>query len=714
MRGRSTRLEPHREDNEESSFNSDLAEHHDNEDQDEEEEEEGDHYPFPRYRRRSGEFHFETHTPRYYGHRTPPTGVLPTQPPPQLQSMQQIRSQSSMGVLRGLAHPDTQPQPQPPTDSRQQFYSQYSHLDSYPDPYPRPHARPHVQDRDGDIYSSRSHSPISSLPSLSPSPSQVEPSPIQRDYVLIPQSQFPKQSYLEQTQTQTRSQLQQSQSQPQLQKQAQTSHSVSYQNHGLSTYSSTTTAALPSVPASAIPPSSSTAAVSIPASTSYSNLHQTQGTVTSEDHHDSILLLSSNNHVLPLPPPSSLSTSSSALPSRIIEKALNPDSKSGTGDKLGEPDHMKRVSWECVDLEEEEDEVVSVSERCSSGGEGSGLGVELGRPSPKVQQPLLTKQQQPLTQHTSMNQQQRRQLELQDVQMRLHVELDSDGSEDGEGTTTVGASVLVPEPTTAAPPVNVSNTDEDQPLNPNPILHPIPPPSPNSSPNPDREPNAAGLNSNSKFDLPTNNHSNHSHTHSSDLPHSQSSSHHRFHSSYPGFHSVSHVAHIEDMTESELELDLNLENGLHPDRDVGVSAIGTTVQRVGSGASGGDDVLPSLGYLDEALSFIAEERARWSAAREGGAVGAGGNESDGGPDESTAADAQVAKAGAGKTTEDWKVLGRFSFFSFFYHRFLGSFPFLLCWCRDVGDNFTFGFSYMNQHFFYFLHFSNNYVNKSTD
>ena len=152
-----------------------------------------------------------------------------------------------------------------------------------------------------------------------------------------------------------------------------------------------------------------------------------------------------------------------------------------------------------------DDGVVSVSERCSSGGGGSGLGVE-HRPSPKVQQPPLTKEQQPLTMHTSMNQQQRRQLELRqsDIQMRLLVELDSDGSEDGDGTTTVGASVLVSEPTTAGPSIRtVSNTDKDQPLNLNPISHPIPPPSPNSSSGPDREPNAAGLNPKSKFDLPT-------------------------------------------------------------------------------------------------------------------------------------------------------------------------------------------------------------------
>jgi hypothetical protein len=60
--------------------------------------------------------------------------------------------------------------------------------------------------------------------------------------------------------------------------------------------------------------------------------------------------------------------------------------------------------------------------------------------------------------------------------MRLHVKLDSDGSEDGDGTATVGASVLVSEPTTAAP----SNVDKDQPLNLNPILH-LPSSSPNSS-----------------------------------------------------------------------------------------------------------------------------------------------------------------------------------------------------------------------------------------
>ena len=38
-----------------------------------------------------------------------------------------------------------------------------------------------------------------------------------------------------------------------------------------------------------------------------------------------------------------------------------------------------------------------------------------------------------------------------------------------------------------------------------------------------------------------------------------------------------------------------------------------------------EDGQPSLGYLDEALSFIAEERARWTAAREhGGEAGQGG------------------------------------------------------------------------------------------
>ena len=55
--GKSAHLEPQRKDNEDSSFNSDLAEHHDNKDQ---EEEEKDHYPFPRYRCCSREFHFDT------------------------------------------------------------------------------------------------------------------------------------------------------------------------------------------------------------------------------------------------------------------------------------------------------------------------------------------------------------------------------------------------------------------------------------------------------------------------------------------------------------------------------------------------------------------------------------------------------------------------------------------------------------------------------
>jgi hypothetical protein len=46
---------------------------------------------------------------------------------------------------------------------------------------------------------------------------------------------------------------------------------------------------------------------------------------------------------------------------------------SDTPEQLGEPDHMKRVSWEYVDLEEEDVELVSFSERCSSGG-GGGCG----------------------------------------------------------------------------------------------------------------------------------------------------------------------------------------------------------------------------------------------------------------------------------------------------------------------------------------------------
>ena len=44
MRGRSTHLEPERKDNEDSNFNSDVAEQHGNEDQD---EEEGRRRPLP-------------------------------------------------------------------------------------------------------------------------------------------------------------------------------------------------------------------------------------------------------------------------------------------------------------------------------------------------------------------------------------------------------------------------------------------------------------------------------------------------------------------------------------------------------------------------------------------------------------------------------------------------------------------------------------------
>ena len=657
MRGRTTRLEPQHEDNEDSDFNSYVADHQDDEDQNEEDEEVGDGYPFPRYRRRSGEFQFQTHTPRYYGRsHTPPRGVLPTQPP-RLQSMGQIRTQSSMEELRGLAHPH--PQAQPCKDPRQQFYSQHSDLDSYPDPYPRPHARPHVQDRSRDIYSSRSsHSSSPPSPSPSPSPSQIEPSPIQRDYVLIqPQTQLSvlalKQSFLQQTQTQTRSQtqLQQSQSQPQLQMQAQaqTSHSISYlstQNQGLSIHSSTTTTVLPPVPPSisAAPP------VSLPASSSAAMSILPSSVLVSAP-----VLSLSNKHGLPLPPPPPSSSSASSL---------KPD-------KPGEP--VKRASWEYVDLEDDDELVsVSISEGSSivgvgvSGDSGLSVGSEtsfgLGHPFPIAQQPQSTKQLQPITKHPSMNQQQRRQLELQyhqsDVQTRLHVEPDSDGSEDGGGTTTTGGdpSVLVSELITtvpAAPSITISTTaiiDDPQPpsLNsiPHSILRPIPPsiPNSNSSPNPE---------SNLKFDARIDNHPK--------LTHTQSHSHFSNYS-HPGFHSDFHVAHMEDTTESELDLDLD--DDLNRDRDVGVS----TVKRVGG--AGGDALLPSLGYLDEALSFIAEERARWSAAREGGAVGAGGSGSGSGS--AAGVDASFAKGEGGKKTENRKVLGRFPF-PFLQYMFLGLF-----------------------------------------
>lgn len=124
---------------------------------------------------------------------------------------------------------------------------------------------------------------------------------------------------------------------------------------------------------------------------------------------------------------------------------------------------------------------------------------------------------------------------------------------------------------------------------------------------------------------------------------------------------------MEDMTESELDLDLD--DDLDRDRDVGVS----TVQRVGG--AGGDALFPSLGYLDEALSFIAEERARWSAAREGGAVGAGGSGSgSGAAGGSAGVDAGFAKGGGGKKTENRKVLGRCPFSLFLFAiSFLGCF-----------------------------------------
>ena len=126
---------------------------------------------------------------------------------------------------------------------------------------------------------------------------------------------------------------------------------------------------------------------------------------------------------------------------------------------------------------------------------------------------------------------------------------------------------------------------------------------------------------------------------------------------------------MEDTTESELDLDLY--DDIDRDRDVGVS----TVQRVG------DASLPSLGYLDEALSFIAEERARWSAAREGGAVGAGGSGSGSGVGggESAGVDAGFAKGGGEMKTENRKVLGRFLF------SFLQYIPWVVsCWLCDVG------------------------------
>lgn len=133
------------------------------------------------------------------------------------------------------------------------------------------------------------------------------------------------------------------------------------------------------------------------------------------------------------------------------------------------------------------------------------------------------------------------------------------------------------------------------------------------------------------------------------------------------------VAHMEDMTESELDLDLD--DDLERDRDVGAS----TVRQVSGAAA--DALLPSLGYLDEALSFIAEERAKWSAAMEGGAVGVGGNGSGSGSGSGAGAggsagvDSRFAKGGGGKKSESRKVFGTFPF-SFLQIFFLG----LALWC----------------------------------
>lgn len=676
MRSRTTRLEPQHEDNEDSDYNPHVADRQDDEDQDEEDEE-GDGYPFPRYRRRSGEFHFQTHTPKYYGRsHTPPRGVLPTQPP-RLQSTGQIRTQSSMEVLRGHSHSHSQPQPQPCTDSRQQFYSQHSDLDSYPDPYPRPHARPHVQDRGRDIYSSRS-SHSSSLPSRSSSPSrsQIEPSPIQRDYVLIqPQTQLSV-PVLKRMRSQT--QLQQSQSQPQLQlqTQAQTSHSVPYlstQNQGLPIHSSTTTttSALPLIPISisAAPsvslPASSSSAMSIPPSSVPVSVPTSS-------------LSNKHGNPPPLSPPSF--SASSALLSKKIVRALKPD-------KLGDP--VKRASWEYVDLEEDDDELVSVSvseESSSVGGlvgvgvvsgdsglgVGSGTSFGLGHPFPIAQQLQSTKQLQPVTKYPSMNQQQCRQLEHQyqqsDVQTRPHVEPDSDESEDEGGTTTAGgdASVLVFEPITtapAAPSITLPTTMiiDSQPPSLNSIPHSIPCPILPSIPNSSSSPNPEYSSPNLKFDARTNNHPKRTHT--------QSRSHFSNYSQ-SGFHSDSHMARMEDMTESELDFDFD--DDLDHDRDVGFS----TVQRVGG--TDGNALLPSLGYLDEALTFIAEERARWSAAREGGAVGAVGSGSGAGAGGSTGAAPEFA-IGGGKKMENRKVLGRFPFSFLQYISWV-----IFCWLCGVG------------------------------
>ena len=668
-RGRSTSLEAQIEDSEDSKFNSDIADHEDQDRDDEDEEED----IFPHYRRRRGKS--QTHTPRYYGRtHTPPRGVLPTQP---LQSMGQTQTQNSMEVSRGPTHV----QPQSHTDSHKQFYSRRLDSHSYPDPYPRPHARPHVQDKDRDIYSSHSsQSPMSSLPSMSSSPRShlAEPSPIQRDYVLIqPQPSVPQQ---------TQSHPSPPQSQPQ-----DKSHPVFYlstSNQSSSIYPSTKTTATavpafpnsnsifipPSVPLSAVtipssvvpvpssvvpvPPSSVAAAVSFPASSSsHSHLRSGQGAVTSEDHNDFPLLLLSNKHDPPPPPP----IASSALLSKTIEKPLKPDKigtaektdNAGSGNKSGEPDKLdksEKASWGYVNMEEDEVVSVSISEGSSSlggGGVGSGVGLGLGQPSHKLQQALPTKLQQPLMIQPCMKEQ-RRQLEFQqtNVRTRLHIESDSDGSEDGEGTTTVGAgaSVLGSEiititTTTAAPSTAISTTTtaDPQPPNPNPVSNLIS----NQNPNQDLAPD-----SNLKNNPHTNNHSKQSY------PNPRYNSRHRSQYSYGGYHSDSHVAHVEDTNESKLELEPNHDL----DHDVRVST--GTVRRVGVGVSGvsGDGlVLPSLGYLDEALSFIAEERARWSAAREGGS--GGGVEAGG----SGGAGAGAAKGGGegGRKTEDWKVLGRF-------------------------------------------------------
>ncbi|KAF8811124.1 hypothetical protein BYT27DRAFT_6456423 [Phlegmacium glaucopus] len=684
--GRSTRLEPQNEDNEDSNIHSDIAEHYqyDDEDQDRDDEEDS----FSHFRRYRGRFHSQSHTL--------PRGVLPSHPPPlppppQQQSIGQTQTQTSMEGLRDLAHDHSQPPVHPHSyaedDPHQQQLYSHHHLDlqAYPDPYPRPHARPFSQDRrDRDIYSRSSHSSMSPVPtSSSPSYSHIELSPIQRDYVLIqPQTQMQTQLPVSmQLQLQLQPFSQHSQSQPQQSlspAQAQTSHPnssyLSTQIQGLSFYSSTTmttatTTALvpvslpPSLPPSAaavsIPPSvvlvsnsvplpSAAASMSPsgPTSSSYSNSHQGQSGVANQHHNHSPLLSSSsyNKDGLPPPPSPSSVSSPSALLSKTIEKVLEPD-KAEMTDNLGKPeDKPERAGWECVDLEEYER--VSISGRSSNvgtgGGGGGGLGsaggsglgvgsgsvvdLDLGQPSPKVQQSLLTKQQQLLTKHPSMKQfkqqQQRRQLELQfqqsDVQARPHVESDSGGSE-REGTSTVGASVLVSElqtttTITTAPItiITISKTTDSQPSIPHSIAHSIPNPNPNPNPNP--------------------------------KPHTRTNSNHSKHSHCP-YHSDSHVAHMEDTTGSELDDDLS------GGGDIGVS-VGTVRQFGGTEGgdagndAGSDALLPSLGYLDEALSFIAAERAKWSAAREGVASGSG------------SAGAEVTKGGegGGKRTEDWKIL----------------------------------------------------------